>query len=222
MLLVDHAERELADSHPFLNQRMRTEHRLDFAARQPAQNLSARRARDAPGQQRALELEAAAQTRESPVMLLGEQFRRRHHRRLMAAFHSANHRPERNQRLAAAHIAHQHPVHLVWTREIGADLLDRERLRSRQRKRQLRLPSWRSGFWSHRAQLRRGVHCACVQSKAQARKQTAHRMRAPDGRATRRLPTRRSQHPAADREGSAARREPKALVANFFRHRPAN
>ena len=70
-------------------------------------------------------------------MLLGEQFRRRHHRRLMPTFDRTKHRPERNDRLAAADVAHQHPVHLIRPRKVGADFIDRARLRSGQRKRQL-------------------------------------------------------------------------------------
>ena len=138
MLLVDHAERQLAHSHPLLNQRMRSEHGPDFPTREAAQNLFARRTRDAAGKQRALYVELRAHTRESPVMLLGKKFRRRHHCCLMSAFNRTKHRPERNNRLAAADVAHQHAVHLVRARKVGADLPNSEHLRTRQRKRQLR------------------------------------------------------------------------------------
>ncbi len=70
-------------------------------------------------------------------MLLGEQFGRRHHRRLMPTFDRTKHRPERNDRLAAADVAHEHPVHLIRPRKVGADFIDRARLRSGERKRQL-------------------------------------------------------------------------------------
>ncbi len=52
MLLVDHTERELLNSHALLYQRMRSEHRADFPAREPPQDLDARRTSHAPRQQR--------------------------------------------------------------------------------------------------------------------------------------------------------------------------
>src|SRR5580704_7613871 len=137
MLFVDHAERQLAHSHPLLNQRMRSEHGADFPTREPAQNLFARRTRDSAGQKCALYVEPRTRARESPVVLLGKKLRRRHHCRLMSAFHRAKHRPERNNRFTAADVTHQQAVHLVRARKVGAYLIDREYLRSRQRKRQL-------------------------------------------------------------------------------------
>ena len=116
---------------------MCSEHRTDLAVRKPAQSLVARRTRHAPSEQRMPDSEPPAEARESAPMLLGEQFGRRHHRRLMPTFDRANHRPEGNERLAAADVAHQHAIHLVGAGEIGADFLDRARLRSGQRKGQL-------------------------------------------------------------------------------------
>ena len=62
-------------------------------------------------------------------MLLGEQLGRGHHRRLIAVLDRLEHRPQRDHRLAAAHIAHQEPVHLLGPRHIGADIIQGAALR---------------------------------------------------------------------------------------------
>src|ERR1019366_2510331 len=122
---------------PSASLRIRSEHRLDFTVRETAQNLLASCTRHAPRKQRAPYIKPPGHAREAAPVLLREQFRRRHHRRLMPAFDRPDHRPERNNRFAAANVAHQHPVHLIRPRKVGADFLYRARLRSGQLERQL-------------------------------------------------------------------------------------
>ena len=69
-------------------------------------------------------------------MLLGEQLRRRHHRRLEASFGCACSRERGDDRLAAPDVALHEPQHRARLREIALDLLPRTQLRARQVERQ--------------------------------------------------------------------------------------
>ena len=69
-------------------------------------------------------------------MLAGEDFGRRHHRRLPSCFDHVGHRHQRHHGLARSHVALQEPEHPLFGFEIGADVLDRLLLRLGQRKRQ--------------------------------------------------------------------------------------
>src|SRR5579862_4361998 len=103
---------------------MRSEHRSDLAGGESTQHLVPCRARHAPGEKCMMYAEPPADPREAAPMLLGEQFSRRHHGRLMPTFNCAEHRPKRDERLAAADVAHQHAIHLVRPRKISTDFLD--------------------------------------------------------------------------------------------------
>ena len=63
------------------------------------------------------------------VMLAGEDFGRRHQRRLAAAFDCGQHRQQGHDRLAAADIALQQPHHAPRLRHFRGDLGNREALR---------------------------------------------------------------------------------------------
>ncbi len=71
-------------------------------------------------------------------MLLGEQLRRSHERRLRTAARGAGRRRRRDHRLAAAGIALQEAQHRHAAREIGARLGEHPRLGTRERERQRR------------------------------------------------------------------------------------
>ena len=72
-------------------------------------------------------------------MLAGEDFGRRHHRRLPSCFDHVGHRHERHHGLARSDVALQEPEHPLFGLEIGADVVDRLLLRLGQRK-------WQRGF----------------------------------------------------------------------------
>src|SRR5215472_9657281 len=115
---------------------MRAEYGFYFAGNETAQNPCTFRTGHAAGEQSAADTQASANALESAIVLFSKEFRRRHHRSLIPAFDGANHRPEGDQGFAAADVAQEHPVHLIRTCQIDADLLDRARLRTRQFERQ--------------------------------------------------------------------------------------
>ena len=69
-------------------------------------------------------------------MLLGENLGRRHDGDLRAVFHRLQRRKRRNDRLAAADVALQQPLHRIRLREVGFDLRSRALLGARKRERQ--------------------------------------------------------------------------------------
>ncbi len=71
-------------------------------------------------------------------MLLGEDFGRRHERHLIARLDRLQRGQRGDDRLAAADVALQQPLHRLGAREIAADLGDDALLRARQRERQAR------------------------------------------------------------------------------------
>ena len=88
----------------------------------------------AAGEERDAKADARRQRRHSLVVLAGENFGRRHHRRLPARFDHLRHRQERDNGLARSDVALQQPQHALFGSEIGADVVDRLALRGRQRK----------------------------------------------------------------------------------------
>ena len=79
---------------------------------------------------------ASASGRHALEMLAGEDFGRRHQRRLPSRLDDVGHRQQRDDRLARADVALQQPDHPLRRGEIGADFGDRLRLRAGQRERQ--------------------------------------------------------------------------------------
>ena len=57
-------------------------------------------------------------------MLLGQQLGRRHHHSLAAGAYRAHQSVERDQRLATANVADQHPIHLNGPRKVALNLVD--------------------------------------------------------------------------------------------------
>ena len=71
-----------------------------------------------------------------PRMLLGEQLRRRHDRRLEAVLHREQRAEQRHDRLAAADVALQQALHAAVAAHVGEDLAQHARLRAGERERQ--------------------------------------------------------------------------------------
>ena len=69
-------------------------------------------------------------------MLLGEHLGRRHQGTLVTALHGDQQRRDGDDGLAGTDVALQQPVHRLWDREVGLDLLDRSTLGTCQRIRQ--------------------------------------------------------------------------------------
>ncbi len=90
---------------------------------------------------------ASGERRHAIEMLPGQNFRRRHHRRLPAGLDHFGHGEKRHDRLARADVALQQPDHALVGPEVGADVLERLALRAGQRKRQGRLePAGKRAF----------------------------------------------------------------------------
>ena len=87
----------------------------------------------AAGGQRDAQAGGLGERADALEMLAGEDFGRRHQRRLPSRFDDVGHRQQRDDRLARADVALQQPDHALRLGEIGADVLDRLRLRAGQR-----------------------------------------------------------------------------------------
>ena len=128
VLLVDHRQRQVAIFHAVLEQRVRADHHRTSPSFSPRSSADRAAALHAAGQHRH---RLGRQPRQRAVMLLGQHLGRRHQRRLPAGLHRAQHRQQRHQRLARADIALQQPQHAPVGAEVGVDLRQRLRLRSR-------------------------------------------------------------------------------------------
>jgi hypothetical protein len=69
-------------------------------------------------------------------VLLGQQLRGRHDRRLISVLEREHRREERDDGLAAADVALQQAVHSAVAAHVGDDLTHRRRLRAGERERQ--------------------------------------------------------------------------------------
>ena len=70
-------------------------------------------------------------------MLLGQQFRRRHHHRLISRFHRLQYRGGGDQCLAGTHVPLHQPLHGMRSGQVGVDLADHPALRAGQLEGQL-------------------------------------------------------------------------------------
>jgi hypothetical protein len=102
--------------------------------------IAARRAAplQAGGQQRHADAERLEQPAKRREVLLGENLRGRHHRRLVPRLHRRAHREGRHHGLAGADVALQQPVHRVRRGHVAADVVPHALLRRRQREGQAR------------------------------------------------------------------------------------
>src|SRR3954453_21199470 len=72
-------------------------------------------------------------------MLLGQELGGSHQRRLITVLDRQQRREQRHDRLAAADVALEQPMHAVWAGHVHPDLANRSRLGSGEWKRQRRL-----------------------------------------------------------------------------------
>ncbi len=128
MLLVDDGEPEVAKDNAFLKQGMGSDHNIDAAFRQQGEGFSARGSRVAAGEERQSEPGGLAERRESLMMLAGQNFGRRHQRRLPPGLDDRRHGKQSDQRLAGSDIALQKPQHAGWRAKICGDFGHRGRL----------------------------------------------------------------------------------------------
>ena len=147
VLFIDDDQAQLGEPHPVLDQRvgadddarltgLRIQHRLPLRLR--AQR--SREQRDPGGDLRGTQLARLAQRAEQRAQRTGvlsrEHLGGREHRGLPARIHRLQHRPQRHDRLARAHIALHEPVHGMPPCEVGGDLLAHRALPGRERERQ--------------------------------------------------------------------------------------
>ena len=125
VLLVDDGEREIAERHLVLEQRVGADQEIDLAEREPVERLGALAAALAPGQDRDAEAGLLGQRRDGGEVLAGEDFGRRHQRGLAAGLDHGRGREQRHHGLAGADVALQQPHHALRSREIGDDVVDR-------------------------------------------------------------------------------------------------
>ena len=122
------------------------------ALRQRGERGAARRRLVAAGDELDAQPDPFGERGDALVVLAGEDFGRRHHRRLPSRFDHVGHRHQRDDGLARSDVALQQPQHALFGLEIGADVVDRLLLRPGQRKRQRGLEAARqSAFGAMRA-----------------------------------------------------------------------
>ena len=121
VLLVDDGDRERREAHVGLDQRVRADDQLQLAAAELADHVGAPRGGRRAGQQRGRHGLARHQRLDRREVLLGQHLGRRHQRRLVAVLDGAQHRCQRDDRLARADLAHQQPLHRAGLREVGED-----------------------------------------------------------------------------------------------------
>ena len=128
VLLVDDAEAEAGELHRRLDQRVGADDQPQLPGREPLQRFLAARRRRRPGQQRERRRLFGQQLAQGHRVLLGQGLGRRHQHRLEARFQRPQHRVDGDDGLAAAHLAHQQPLHRLARVEVGVDLVERLQL----------------------------------------------------------------------------------------------
>ena len=136
VLLVDDGDGQRAERDRVLDQCVRPDDERALAAAQAVEQVRAARCGCRAGQQRERHRLAAEEPLDRREVLLGERLGRRHQRRLVAVLDGAQHREQRDDRLAAADLAHQEALRRALARELRAELVDRRRLVAGQRERQ--------------------------------------------------------------------------------------
>ena len=133
VLLVDDGEREIAERDLLLEQRVGADQEIDLAEREPVERLAALAAALAAGEDGDPDAGLLGQRRDGGEMLAGEDFGRRHQRRLPPGLDHGRGGQQRHHGLAGADVALQQPHHALRPRQIGDDVVDGARLRRRQR-----------------------------------------------------------------------------------------
>ena len=133
VLLVDDHEGEVAELDDVLEQGVRADDDAGLTGDDRQHGLLAGGPAHAAGEQRHLGSHLATaqhaglgerpeHRRDGAVVLLGQHLGRREQRRLAPGVDDGEHRPERDDRLARAHLALQQPVHRDVAGQVGRDL----------------------------------------------------------------------------------------------------
>ena len=129
MLLVDDRETELREAGILVKQRVRADEdvRIGVVARRGCVEewkrpafLAARGSAEGDAQ-----AERGAKVRENEVVLLGEDLRRGHERRLVAGLDGEEHGAEGDEGFSRADVAVEQAIHRARRGEVGADFRDR-------------------------------------------------------------------------------------------------
>ena len=132
MLLVDDREAEIAKGDAFLEQGVGADGQIDLAPFQRRQRAFALGGFVAPRQNGDAQPGRFGERAHALEMLAGEDFGRRHQRRLPSGLDDAGHGEQRDDGFSRADVALQQPQHALWRGEIGADFGQRFRLRPRE------------------------------------------------------------------------------------------
>ena len=133
VLLIDNHETEIGKIHALLEQGMCADEDVDMPVAQPGEDVTARRALFAAGQEGGLEAGLFGQRANGCHVLAGQHFGRHHQRRLRAGFAGAGHGHQRHDRLARADIALEQAQHALAGGHVRGNLVERSRLRPGQR-----------------------------------------------------------------------------------------
>ena len=133
VLFVDHDEAQVRELHAVLDQRMRADEYVHFARGDAFERSPALPGLRGAGQDGHLHVHSVEHLADGGVVLAGEDFRRGHHAGLEAVVHREQHRHQRHEGLAAAHVALKQAVHLESRHGVPADLPDDPFLRPGER-----------------------------------------------------------------------------------------
>ena len=111
VLLVDHSQRQVAERDALLDQGMRSHDDVRLPVPDPFPNRFALLRRQRGGKERDPDRQSRRPFQEPPVMLLRQDLRGRHHRGLHAVPPGDHRGDPGDDRLAAAHVPLQEPVH---------------------------------------------------------------------------------------------------------------
>ena len=136
MLLIHHRQAEARERNRILDQRVGANHELRGAGGHTRSRFVLLLALEAASQPDDVHTQRFQPCGKLAVVLLGQEFGRRHQRSLPAGIDGLAGRQCRNDGLAAAHVALEQPLHRVRVCEVGADLIPHAGLRAGQLERQ--------------------------------------------------------------------------------------
>jgi hypothetical protein len=133
VLLVDNGQREIAECHVVLEQRVGADDEIDVACGEAGEDFGPLLAALASGEDRDPDAGSFGKLLDGGEVLPCQDFRWCHQRRLPAGFDHRRSRQQCDHGFARADIAVQKPQHPVRLREIGDDIADGAHLRRRER-----------------------------------------------------------------------------------------
>ncbi len=125
MLLVDHDEPQPAERDALLHQRVSADRQPGLPRRESRPDRGLFAGGLSAQQQLGADLQRSEQMLERGGVLLGEELRGRHERRLEIVLHRQQHREERDDGLPGPDVTHQQPVHPLGRGHVPGDLSQR-------------------------------------------------------------------------------------------------